>query len=80
MAEEKVLYSYEFLNPDCPFKSFGVTNKTLKKILESGTVHLSFSDFSVELKNIRSPGMKASGRSYGWGLENKKKPRRINKN
>ena len=79
MSEEKVRYSYEFLNPDCPYKSFGVTDRTLKKILESGTVHLSFSDFSVELKNIRSPGLKASGRSYGRGLENKKKSRRINK-
>lgn len=79
MTKEKVRYNYEFLNPDCPYKSFGITDKTLKKILESGTVHLSFSDFSVELKNIRPPGMKASGRSYGRELENKKKPRRIKK-
>lgn len=41
--------------------------------------HLSFSNFSVELKNIRPPGMKASGWNYRRGLENKKKPLRIKK-
>ena len=63
MTEEKVLFRYEFLIPNCPFKSMGVTEETLKKILWSGMVHLSFSDFITEPEfNIGSPGTKTSGK------------------
>lgn len=62
MAKEKVLFRYEFLIPNCPFKSMGVTEETLKKILWSGMVHLRISDFSVEMKDIWSHGTKDSGK------------------
>ena len=62
MSKEKVLYRYEFLSPNCPFKSWGVTEETIEKILWCGMPHLHSTDFIVEMKDRWSPGTKASGK------------------
>lgn len=64
MAKEKVLFRYEFLIPNCPFKSMGVTEETIKKILWSGMGHLSFSDFIIEPEyNIGPSGTRDSDKT-----------------